>query len=88
MIRSVTTFDEDFTEDDMAAALEWQTEQALKCSGCGRPTDETMAKGADDNYDAELLVCHACAAGDRALRTYENDKGDMAGIKRIVREGH
>lgn len=86
MVRSVTVFDEDFTDDDMAAALEWQTEQALKCSGCGGPTDETMAVGADDNYEAELLVCHKCAAGDRAERAYRDDKGDMAGIKRIVRE--
>lgn len=82
----MTVFDEDFTEDDMRAALEWQEEQALLCSGCGRPTDETMAVGRDDDYNAEILVCHACAAGDRAERIYRTADGDVAGIKRRIWE--
>lgn len=87
MVRSVTTFDEDVTEEDAAAWLEWQTEQALICKGCSRPTDETMAPGRDEAYDAEVLVCHACAAGDRAERAFmSQDSPDTAGLKRRIYE--
>lgn len=87
MVRSVTVFDEDFTDEDMAAALEWQTEQALKCSGCGRPTDETMSPERAEAYSAEVLVCHACAAGDKAEKAFRSqDNADVAGLKRRVWE--
>lgn len=82
----MTLFDEDFTEEDMAAALEWQSEQANRCSGCGFPFDETTAVGRDEAYDAELVTCHACAAGDRAERAHRQDQGDMAGVRRRVWE--
>lgn len=87
MVRSVTVFDEDFTEADMVDALEWQTEDDMKCGGCGRPTDESMAPGRDDAYDAEILVCHACAAADRAEQAFrQQDHPDLAGVKRRIYE--
>lgn len=87
MFRSVTVFDEDFTEDDMASALDWQREDAMKCRGCGNPTDESMAVGRDDSYDAELLVCHACAAGDRAERMFRAERNARTdGLKRRIFE--
>lgn len=81
MVRSVTTFDEDFTEEDMGAALEWQSEQATRCS-CGFPFDETTAVGRDESYASEMVTCHACASGDRVERAYREDQGDMAGVRR------
>lgn len=78
MVRSVTVFDEDFTDDDMAAALAWQSEQRLTCS-CGFPLDETTAKGRDEAYDVELVTCHVCATADRAIRSHQRDGGDTAG---------
>lgn len=87
MVRSVTIFDEDFTEDDMHGALEWQSEDALKCSGCGGPTDETMAPGRDDDYDAELKVCHRCAAGERTKRSHlQQPNPETAGLKVLTFE--
>jgi len=86
MVESVTVFDEDITEDDMHAMLEWQTEQSLRCPGCGRPTDETTAVGRDDDYNAEVIVCHACAAGDRVERMYRENHGDTAGMRRRIWE--
>lgn len=77
----MTTFDEDFTEEDMRAALDWREAQQLKCA-CGGFLDETMRVGADDDYDAEIVVCHRCAAGDRAERSYRDGKGDTAGMRR------
>lgn len=84
MVRSVTTFDEAFTEEDMVGALEWQTEDRNTCS-CGQPLDESTALGADDNYDAELITCHACAAMDRKERAFrESQSPVMDGLKRRV----
>ena len=85
MVQSVTVFDEDFTEDDMAAALGWQIADKLTCS-CGFPVDETTAIGRDGNYDAELIQCHACAVGERKVRGYQKDGGDMAGIRTRIWE--
>lgn len=81
----MTVFDEDFTDDDMAAALEHQAEKRNTCS-CGQPLDESTAVGADDDYEAELLTCHACAAMDRKERTFrEQDNAVTDGLKRRVR---
>lgn len=84
-MRSVTTFDEDFTEDDMAAVLEWQDEQARTCS-CGFPLEESTAPDRDYAYDADVLVCHACAMRDRKERGYKEAGGDTAGIRTRVWE--
>lgn len=84
MVRSVTTFDEDFTEDDMDAALEWQMEDRLTCS-CGQPIYESTAVGADDDYEAELLVCHACAEMDRRKRAFLGERNPVTdGLKTRV----
>lgn len=80
MVRSVTVFDEDFTEDDMDAALDWQTQDGLKCS-CGGFVDETMAPGRDDDFDAEVVTCHRCAARDRMQRAWAQDNGETAGAR-------
>jgi endogenous inhibitor of DNA gyrase (YacG/DUF329 family) len=80
MSHSVTEFDADFTEADVAAALEWLDEQAVKCPGCGHPRDETMAEDAFERYDAEPLVCHRCAAIDRSRNAWREAKGDPNGI--------
>ncbi len=84
MVRSVTTFDEDFTEEDMQSALEWQAEDRNTCS-CGQPIDESTAVGADDNYEAELVVCHGCAAMDRKERAFRESQSPVTdGLKRRV----
>lgn len=85
MVQSVTVFDEDFTEDDMAAALTWRIEDKLTCS-CGFPLEESTAPGRDYAYDADVMVCHACAMRDRKERGYREGGGDMAGIRTRVWE--
>jgi hypothetical protein len=87
MVRSVTVFDEEFTEDDMRVALEWKAEDDATCSGCGFPLAESTAVGRDDAYEAELIVCHGCAAGDRVEKAFkEQDNPDTAGLRRRVWE--
>lgn len=78
----MTTFDEDFTDEDFDAALNWQAEQAAKCSGCGLPADETMDPANADAYDARLVACHACAARERAERAFlQEHNPDTTGLK-------
>jgi len=45
--------------------MTWQTEQDLKCSGCGKRRDESFDPDGPD-YDAVLLLCRACEARDKA----------------------
>ena len=86
MVESVTVFDEDFTEEDMAAALDWQTQERLTCSGCGFPLDETTDPRNDGRYDAEAIQCHGCAVRDRKERGYRDNKGDLSGVRFPVKE--
>lgn len=40
-----------------------------------------MADGADQDYDAEPVVCHACAARDRASTAWlKQDGAETAGL--------
>lgn len=82
----MTVHDEEFTEDDMQAALEWNHERSHICSGCGLPLEETTAVGREGAYSAEMVACHACAAAERAERVYREGNGDMAGVRRRVFE--
>lgn len=52
-------------EADMLAALEWQAEQAGKCSGCGQNLDGTTGKANFDKWNAEAITCDACRAISR-----------------------
>jgi hypothetical protein len=65
--------------------LAWQAEQQLKCPGCGLSREDTMAVEADDAYAAEPIRCHACAARDRASKSFAQGgegmaAGDTAGL--------
>lgn len=75
MVESVTVFDEDWTDDDMSAALGWQAERRSMCTGCGFPLDETTQPGRDDAYEAELVTCHACASAERSARAFRDLPG-------------
>lgn len=87
----MTTFDPDFTEADIEAALAWEDDKAAKCGGCGHYVDESMEPGADREYEAEPLVCHACAERDRAQEVWRKENGEQAGlkwrIKKLYRKG-
>lgn len=37
-------------------------------------------------YDAEIVICHACKAGDIAERMYRAGNGDPAGMRRRIFE--
>lgn len=59
---------------DRAKALAWHLEQALICTGCGHPLDETTAKDAEGTYEADKVRCWAChAKGVRSETVGEHD---------------
>lgn len=48
--------------------MDWQAEEDIRCGGCGLPRDVTMAPGKDQDFDVEVLQCHACGAkGQKAV---------------------
>lgn len=49
-------------------------EQALKCSGCGHPRDETFDPETAWKYRGRVLKCFACAARDRAHKKHTSNK--------------
>lgn len=80
MVRSVTTFDPDWTDEDIAAALGWVDDEASRCAGCGLPRDETFDPQRANSYEATAWSCHACATRDRAQRAWTESKGEQAGL--------
>lgn len=89
MVRSVTTFDAEWTDDDISAAMAWMADDADRCPGCGHHRDESMdIDHAGNFYDAEPVTCHACAARDRAQKAHRDQNGDQAGVYwRITERG-
>lgn len=83
---SVTVQDAEWTDGDLRAAIEWQSEQDMLCD-CGRPHDESMREDAD--YNARPVRCHACEALGTAARAragVEEEDPD-AGIKWRLEQG-
>jgi len=70
----------------MEAALAWQWEQQLLCSGCGLPKDESMAKERQFAYEGRVLRCHACKAAAHAAKKFQDGPHDPAGIVYSVSE--
>lgn len=65
----------------MAFLLEFDADQATRCPGCGGYLDETTAVGRDDDFDAELIACHRCAAGDQAVEAFRKAHGVEHGLR-------
>lgn len=82
----MTTFDPDWTEDDISAALVWLHDEDDRCTGCGLPRSETFDPERANAYTAEAWACHACAARAKAERAFREGKGDVDGVYFPVRE--
>jgi hypothetical protein len=71
--------DAEWLTEDVRSALQWQGEQDMLCTGCGRPRDETM--GDDDDPDRLLYraVRHTCRACEQLSVASEGAHEDAKG---------
>ncbi|WP_261994319.1 hypothetical protein [Streptomyces sp. t39] len=69
-----------WTDEDRAWALALADVERDVCPDCGHPWSETSRPEAEGTYRAELLRCHACAAGATTAHTFEQSNGDTRGI--------
>lgn len=76
----MTTFEREWDDDDLDAALDWMAAQELRCGGCGGYLDETTDPDRFNAYDAEPVACHRCAATDRAAKKFRAGNGDTSGV--------
>lgn len=74
----------EWTEEDTALALGWKQFEASLCGGCGHEKGLAYALGADDDWTAEAVGCHACATRDRAMSKFR-ESGEAAGVYWMVR---
>lgn len=44
-----------------------------------------MAVGADQDYEAEPLICHACATRDQTAESFRKANGDTKSIHWMIR---
>jgi hypothetical protein len=61
--------------------------EARACRDCGHPTGESTARDGEYAYDAEVVRCHACAAGHRRVTALQDEGASPAGLQvRIYRK--
>lgn len=72
-------------QDDTDLAVALTDIEEDRCSGCGHPRSVSMDPAHEFHWRAERLVCHACAARDRAARRDDGKHRDDAGMNWIVR---
>lgn len=70
-----------WTEQDIALALEWQRDKALKCEGCGHHLDESIPDESARDYEANQMTCHACQVIEWRRTALSEQETDMAGLR-------
>ncbi len=73
-----------WTDEDRAFALALLAVEAELCSGCGLPRSQTTDPAMQDEYTADAIRCHCCAAVALAAEPFVKPK-DQAGLLFAVR---
>jgi len=81
--RVVYPGDPQWLESDWLAALEWQADEAGKCSGCSQSLEDTTGPANFDKWNAEGITCDACRAISRAayVAAGRDDLDPSAGMR-------
>lgn len=75
-------------DEDRAWALALAEVERDACPDCGQPWSEASAKENEFEYEATVLVCHACATGARKAHAHQKAGGDPKGLHvAITRRG-
>lgn len=73
IVRSVTTPEPEWDEDDRQLALDLAEYESALCGACGHPLTETTAPENETAYVAGPAVrCHRCTAAERAQSAYQD----------------
>lgn len=74
-MRSITTHDPEFTDDDRNYALAWQHRENERCGECGHPLTETTHPDSEDQYTGHAVVCFACQAKEHVVNAVDSREG-------------
>ena len=66
--------------EDRAWALALAQVEADACPECGEAWSETTDAANEYAYRADLVKCHACATGARAVRNHQDGHGTTDGL--------
>lgn len=75
-----------WTDEDRAWALALADIERDACPGCGEPWSESSDKDSEGQYTAEVLRCHACAAGAAKASAFQEGNGDIRGLHIAIRK--
>lgn len=64
----------DWSDRDIAAALEWQIHEDTHCPSCGEELDESQREANTFAYRAEAVACHGCRAVQREAKSLSQDE--------------
>lgn len=80
MGRAVAPGEPLWLDEDRAWALALAEVEKDCCPDCGHPWSEASAAENEFEYDVSLLRCHACAAGARKSKHFQESGGDPSGL--------
>lgn len=70
--------------EDRAWALALLAVEAESCPDCGQPWAESGARENEEAYTAAIHLCHACAAGGRAVAAFQKGRDSTAGAHVLI----
>jgi hypothetical protein len=80
MGRVVQPGDPQWLPMDRGWALALLQVEADSCPDCGQPWGEVTSPDNESAYRADLIRCHACAAGALAVRAHQDQNGKTDGL--------
>ncbi|MDX2731177.1 hypothetical protein [Streptomyces sp. PA03-2a] len=69
-----------WTEEDRAWALALAEVEADTCPDCGEPWSEVTDPKNEFAYEANLVMCHACATSAKKVRAHQDGHGSADGL--------
>lgn len=84
LVRSVTTHDAEWTDEDLAWAQAKRRNDADACPKCGLPLAETTDPDNEGEYEAPLPSrCHACTPREHRMDEYrESPPGLLFSVRK------
>jgi hypothetical protein len=82
-VRSVTTAEPDWTDDDRGWLLALLAEERLECTGCGHPLEVTTDPKTRYGWRVHKQVCQACEVLEATVDN-DSESGRKRGTKYAV----